>query len=64
MQAFELDEGEVFFIKDHPLGPRVSLVCISKDERGVLVHLEGDETVKAVVQNDAEVLRIFEVEEL
>lgn len=62
MKALELEEGELFYIQDHPLGPKFALVCVKKDESGVRVHLEGFEQVQALLEPNTEVLRVFEVE--
>lgn len=62
MFASELQEGELFLIQDHPMGPKIALVCEKQEERGVRVHLEGVEQAKALLDPNTEVLRIFEGE--
>lgn len=62
MIAADLEVGEVFFIQGHPAGPKLSLVFEKEEDRGMRVHLEGNEQVKALIEKDTEVLRIFEGE--
>lgn len=60
MKAFELEKGQLFFLVDHPLGPKLALVCEEIDEEGVRIALEANKEIKAILDRNCDVLRIIE----
>lgn len=65
MKAYQLEEGETFYIADHPLGHTLGFVIVEIREKDVLIKVDRlNRDVLAAIPKDTPVHRIFEVKEI